>query len=76
MLIFLACKFFKIPFRPITHTRKAKAASGRLSFKQGYNQTCQWYHNLWAAMSELHVKFHQNPWCRFGEKRGQDTDNV
>ena len=39
-------------------TRKDKAASGRLSFEQGYNQTCQWYHNLQAAMPELHAKFH------------------
>ena len=29
--------------RPINKTRKAKAASGRFSFEQGYNQRCQWY---------------------------------
>ena len=24
----------------------------------------------------LHAKFHQNPWCGFGEKCGQDNDIV
>ena len=60
----------------IKSTLKVKAASGRLSFERGYNQTCQWYHNLWADMPKLHAKFHQNRWCRFGEKCEQDTDNV
>ena len=49
-------------------TRKAKAAYGRLSFELGYNQTCHWYHNLQADIPKLHAKFHQNPWCGFGEK--------
>ena len=30
----------------IISTHKAKVASGRLSYKQGYNQRCQWYQNL------------------------------
>ena len=60
----------------IYHTRKAKAASGRLSLERGYNQTCHYYHNLRAAIQMLHAKFHQNPWCGFGEKCGQDNDIV
>ena len=60
----------------ITNTRKAKAASGRLSFKWGYNQRCQWYQNLPLDIPKLHAKFHQNPWCGFGEKCGQDNDIV
>ena len=57
-------------------TRKAKAASGRLSFKQGYNQRCQWYQNLLPDIPKLHAKFHQN-WCTsFGEKCVQDSDIV
>ena len=57
-----------------TNTRKAKAASGRLSFKQGYNQRCQWYQNLLPDIPKLHAKFHQN-WCTsFGEKCVQDSD--
>ena len=56
-------------------TRKAKAA-GRLSFKQGYNQRCQWYQNLLPDIPKLHAKFHQN-WCTsFGEKCVQDSDIV
>ena len=57
-------------------TRKAKAASGHLSFKRGYSQTCHWFQNLQAAIPKLHAKFHQNPWCGFGEKCEQDTDIV
>ena len=59
-----------------TITRNAKAASGRLSFNRGYNQTCHWFRNLRAAIPKLHAKFHQNRWSRFGEKRKQDTDIV
>ena len=58
------------------YTREAKAASGRLSFERGYNQPCQWYHNLQAAMPELHAKFHQNRCCHFGQKWQQDNDIV
>ena len=55
-------------------TRKAKAASGRLSFERGYNQRCQWYQNLPLNIPKLHTKFHQN-WCTsFGEKCAQDSD--
>ena len=57
-------------------TRKATAASGRLSFEWGYNQTCHWFHNLQAAIPKLHAKFRQN-WCTsFGEKCGRDNDIV
>ena len=58
------------------YTRKAEAASGRLSLQRGYNQPCHWFHNIWAAIPKLHAKFHQNPWCGFGEKWEQDTDIV
>ena len=49
-------------------TRKVKAASGRLSFKPGYNQRCQWSYFLHTAMPKLHAKFHQNRCTSFGEK--------
>ena len=49
----------------IITTRKAKAAGG-------YNQTCHYYQNLQADIPMLHAKFHQNPWCGFGEKWDQD----
>ena len=55
-------------------TRKAKAAFGRLSLEQGYNQTCHYYQNLQADIPKLHAKFHQNLWCGFGEKWDQDND--
>ena len=55
---------------------QAKAASGRLSFEQGYNHTCHYYQNLHTDIPKLHAKFHQNPWCGFGEKWDQDPDNV
>ena len=58
------------------NTRKAKAASGRLSFEQGYNQTCHYYQNLHTEIPKLHAKFHQNPWCGFGEKCEHDNDIV
>ena len=57
-------------------TRKAKAASGRLSYARGYNQTCHYYQNLQADIRRLHAKFHQNPWCGVGEKCSQDNDFV
>ena len=60
----------------ILNTRKAKAASGRLSLEWGYNQTCHYCQNLRAAIPKLHAKFHQNLWCSFGEKCGQDNDIV
>jgi len=69
-------KNFQKFFISLDKTRKAKAASGRLSFKGGYNQRCQWYQNLPLDIPKLHAKFHQNPWCGFGEKCGQDNDNV
>ena len=47
---------------------KRKAAGGRLSFEQGYNQTCHYFHNLQTDKPNLHAKFHQNPWCGFREK--------
>ena len=59
-----------------SNTRKAKAASGRFSFERGYNQTCHYYQNLHTDIPKLHAKFHQNPWCGFGEKCGQDNDIV
>ena len=63
------CTFLYITYLcVIISTRKAKAAYGRLSFERGYNQTCHWYHNLQADIPKLHAKFHQNPWCGFGEK--------
>ena len=40
----------------------------KVSLERGYIQTCHCYHNLWAAIPKLHAKFHQNPWCGFGEK--------
>ena len=67
----------KIRFlREIRITRKAKAASGRLSFERGYNQTCHYYQNLPLDIPKLHAKFHQNPWCGFGEKFAQENDIV
>ena len=63
-------------FTILIGTRKAKAASGRLSFERGYNQTCHWYQNLPLTMPKLHAKYHQN-WCTsFREKCGQDPDIV
>ena len=59
-----------------TITRKAKAASGRLSFEQGYNQTCQGSQNLRADLPKLHAKFHQNRCTSFGEKCEQENDIV
>ena len=57
-------------------TRKAKSASGRLSFERGYNQICHYYQNLHTDIPKLHAKFHQN-WCTsFGEKCGQENDIV
>ena len=44
--------------------------------KWGYNKRCQWYQNLPLDIPKLHAKFHQNPWCGFGEKCGQDNDIV
>ena len=55
-------------YHQLSLTRKAKAASGRLSFKRGYNQTGHYYHNLQTDKPKLHTKFHQNPWCGFREK--------
>ena len=60
----------------VINTRKAKAAFDRFSFEGGYNQTCHYYQNLHTDIPKLHAKFHQNPWCGFGEKCGQDNDIV
>ena len=30
-------------FKHFDETRMQKAASGRLTFERGYNQTCHWY---------------------------------
>ena len=38
------------------------------SFERGYNQPCHCYQNLPLTIPKLQVKFHQNPWCGFGEK--------
>ena len=65
-----------LALRVLQRTRKAKAASGRLSFERGYNQTCHYYHNLQTDKPKLHAKFHQNLWCSFGVKWDQDPDIV
>ena len=60
----------------IINTRKVAAASSHPSLERGYNQRCQWYQNLQADVPKLHAKFHQNPWCGFGEKCAQENDIV
>jgi len=60
----------------ILPTRKAKPASGRLSFKLGYNQRCQWSYFLHTAMPKLHAKFHQNRCTSFGEMWARGNDFV